>query len=96
MNNSVTKHDITKVITPVHSESIVQSNDINISYYENLPKIGEIPKTWPFVQILPFLQCAQSTEQFISAHSLSRAEQNSTNNLFIACMVVEILVMLGH
>ena len=30
-------------ITSFHSESTVHSNDINISYHENIPKIGENP-----------------------------------------------------
>ena len=32
MNNSTTKHDTTKLITSVHSESTAHSNDIIISY----------------------------------------------------------------
>ena len=32
-----------KLITPFHPESTVHSNDINISYYEKIPKIGENP-----------------------------------------------------
>ena len=32
-----------KLIAPFHSESTVHSNDINISYYEKKPKIGEKP-----------------------------------------------------
>ena len=41
MNNSTNKHDTTKLITPFHSELTAHSNDINISYYEKIPKIGE-------------------------------------------------------
>ena len=43
MTNSTTEHDTTKLITPFHSESTAHSNDINISYYEKIPKIGENP-----------------------------------------------------
>ena len=43
MNNSTTEHDTMKLITPFHSESTAHSNDINISYYEKIPKIGENP-----------------------------------------------------
>ena len=43
MNNSATEHDTTKLITSFHSESNAHSNDINISYYEKVPKIGENP-----------------------------------------------------
>ena len=32
MNNLATKHDMTKLITPFHSESTAHSNDVNISY----------------------------------------------------------------
>ena len=45
----------------------------------------------PFHQILPFLQCAQKTEQFISVDSPA---WTSTNNFVIACTVVEILIFL--
>ena len=45
MNNSTTEHNTMKLITPFHSESTVHSNDINISYYEKTPKIGENPLT---------------------------------------------------
>ena len=43
MNNSTIEHDTTELITPFHSESTAHSNDINISYYEKTPKIGENP-----------------------------------------------------
>ena len=43
MNNSTTEHDTVKLITPFHSESTAHSNDINISCYEKIPKIGENP-----------------------------------------------------
>ena len=43
MNNSTTEHDTMKLITSFHSESTAHSNDINISYYEKIPKIGENP-----------------------------------------------------
>ena len=43
MNNSTTEHHTMKVITSFHSESTAHSSDINGSYYENLPKIGENP-----------------------------------------------------
>ena len=42
-NNSTTEHDTTELNTPFHSESTAHSNDINISYYEEIPKIGENP-----------------------------------------------------
>ena len=32
-----------KLIKPFHSESTVHYNDINILYFEKLPKIGENP-----------------------------------------------------
>ena len=32
-----------KLIMSFHSESTAHSNDINISYYEKIPKIGENP-----------------------------------------------------
>ena len=32
-NNSATKYDITKLVTPFHSESTAHSNNINISYW---------------------------------------------------------------
>ena len=41
MNNSTTEHDTAKLITPFQSESTALSNDINISYYEEIPKIDE-------------------------------------------------------
>ena len=44
-----------------------------------------------FDDILPFLQCAQNTKQFISVDSPSWAEQNGTDNFVVACTVVEIL-----
>ena len=43
MNNLTTKHDTKKLITSFHSESPAHSNDINISYHEEIPKIGENP-----------------------------------------------------
>ena len=43
MNNSTTEHDTMELITSFHSESPAHSNNINISYYENYPKIGEKP-----------------------------------------------------
>ena len=43
MNNSTIEYDTTELITPFHSESTAHSNDINISYYEKIPKIGENP-----------------------------------------------------
>ena len=43
MNNSTIEHDTVELITPFHSESSTHSNDINISYYEKVPKIGENP-----------------------------------------------------
>ena len=43
MNNLATIYDTMKLIAPFHSESTVHSNDINISYYEKRPKIGEKP-----------------------------------------------------
>ena len=43
MNNFATEHDTTKLIRSFHSESIVHSNDSNISYYERLPKSMKIP-----------------------------------------------------
>ena len=43
MNNSTIEHDTTELITPFHSESTAYSNNINISYYEKIPKIGENP-----------------------------------------------------
>ena len=50
------KDDSTELITPVHSGSTAHFNDINIPYYEKIPKIGEIPLllTWRFVKILLF------------------------------------------
>ena len=69
MNNSTTEHDTTELIAPFHSESTALSNDISISYYEKIPKIGKIPLC--FIKILPFLQCAQNAKQFISIDSPS-------------------------
>ena len=43
MNNSPTECDSIKLITPFHSESNAHSNNINISYYEKIHKIGENP-----------------------------------------------------
>ena len=43
MNNSTTEHHTTKLITPLHSELTAHSNDINISYFEKIPKIGKNP-----------------------------------------------------
>ena len=43
MNNPAIKHDTTELITPFHSESTAHSNAINISYYAEIPKIGENP-----------------------------------------------------
>ena len=43
MNNSTIEHNTTELITPFYSESIAHSNDINISYCEKIPKIGENP-----------------------------------------------------
>ena len=43
MNNSTTEHDTAKLITPFRSESTALSNDINISYYEEIPEIDENP-----------------------------------------------------
>ena len=42
-NISTTEHHATIFITPFHPQSTTQSNDINISYYEKIPKIGENP-----------------------------------------------------
>ena len=52
MNISATEHDAMKLITPFHSESTTHSNDINILYYEKLPKISENP----LIIDLPFHQ----------------------------------------
>ena len=52
--------------------------------------LGKSP-TWRFIKILPFWQRAQNTKQHISVDSPSCAEQNSTNDFVMACMVVEIL-----
>ena len=46
MNNSANEHHTTKLITSFHSESTVHSNDINILYYEKIPKIGKNPLTF--------------------------------------------------
>ena len=43
MNNSTTKHDTTELLTPFHSESTAHFNDIDISCYEKIPKIGKTP-----------------------------------------------------
>ena len=43
MKNSTTEHDMMKLITPFYSESTTHSNDINISYEEKIPEIGENP-----------------------------------------------------
>ena len=43
LNNRTTEHDTTKLITSFHSESTVHSNDISISCYKKLLKIGENP-----------------------------------------------------
>ena len=67
---------------------------ISISHsYGNWPKLAKPPYyyTGRFAQILSFLQCGQNTKQFISADSLSWAEQNGTNGFVVACTVVEIL-----
>ena len=42
MNNSTTEHDTMELITSFHSESTAHSNDINSSYYEEIPKIGTL------------------------------------------------------
>ena len=41
IDNFTTEHDTTKLIPFFHSESTAHSNDLNISYHENLPKIDE-------------------------------------------------------
>ena len=41
MNNSATEKDTTKIVTSFRSESTAHYNDINISCYEKIPKIGE-------------------------------------------------------
>ena len=52
LNNSTTEQDTMKLITSFHSESIVHSNDINISYSWKLSKIGENTlMTWHSVEI---------------------------------------------
>ena len=89
MNNSTTECNTIKLITLFHSESTAHSNDINISYYEKYSKL--VKMTWHFVKILPFLQCARNSKQFISIDSPSLAEQNNTNDFIVACTVVEIL-----
>ena len=74
MNNSTTEHDTAKLIIPFHSESTALSIDINISYYQEIPEIGENPLVFvdlTFVKIFPFLQCAQNVKQFISACKLA-------------------------
>ena len=43
-----------------------------------------------FIKILPFLQCAQNTKQFISVDSLSLANGTLQNNFVVMCMVVKI------
>ena len=43
MNKSTTKHDTVKIIASLQSESTAHFNNINISYHEKLPKIGENP-----------------------------------------------------
>ena len=48
MNNSTTEHDTMKLITSLHSESTVHSNDNNISYYEKYLKL--VKMTWHFNQ----------------------------------------------
>ena len=95
MNISTTEHDTMKLIASFHSESTAHSNDINISCYEKISKIGENPLIIDlafFIKILPFSQCVQNAKQFISADSSSRAEQNGTNNFVIACMVIKIFL----
>ena len=73
MNNSTTEQDTIKLITSFHSESTAHSNDINISCYEKILQNGENPLIidLTFSQILPSLQCAQNTKQFISVDSPS-------------------------
>ena len=64
MNNSTTKHYTAELITSFNLESTARSNDINISSYEEIPKISKIPLLCidlAFCQILSFLQCAQNT-----------------------------------
>ena len=70
MSNSTTEHDTTESVTPFHSESTAHSNDINISYYEKIPKIGENPLIidLTFYQNLFILQHVQNTKQFISVN----------------------------
>ena len=43
MNNSTTEHDTMKLITSLHSESTVHSNDINVSYHKKFAQICENP-----------------------------------------------------
>ena len=73
MNNSTTKHDTTELLTPFHSQSTAHFNDIDISCYEKNTQNWQNPLiiVLAFHPILPFLQCAQSTKQFISVHSPS-------------------------
>ena len=43
MNKSTIEHDTTEILAPFRSKSSANSNDINISYCEMMPKIGENP-----------------------------------------------------
>ena len=43
MNNFTTEHDTTKLIRSFHSQSIIHSNDSNISYCEKIAQIDENP-----------------------------------------------------
>ena len=43
MNNLTTEHDTKKLITSFCSESPAHSNNINLAYHEEIPKIGENP-----------------------------------------------------
>ena len=68
-----------KLIMSFHSESTTNSNDINISYYEKIPKIGENPLIIDFTfhqNFAIFAICLKHQTVYISRLAiLSRTER---------------------
>ena len=60
-----------KLMTSLHSELTALSSDINISHFNELPKIGENLIKRLGIKILAFSLHTQNTEHFISVDSQS-------------------------
>ena len=87
LNNSATEQDTAIFINFLTQNQLYIQMMSILKIYPK--KWWKSPKIWYFVQILPYLQCAQT---LISVNSLSCAEENSTNHFVITCTVVEILL----